>query len=451
VFAIGTAMRQLRLRGQHKAVGDAILDRATEAIPRKRYRSLKTLRKAWRSSGAGDVIRSGEELVIWRHIEEGFGWLALDQPQRALAVFERAINHARSINHNSSTALIGRAHARAAIERAGARASPPFAALSFSAGAVPPMPRQRDDVSPPQAFPKYRWLEICDVAAAHEQKRAFREALELYAATILDKRNDAAIFTAIARCQLALGATGIAIDFAQRAIEFESGYVEPHGLLARAWHAHGDAAKSLAAADAWTALRPADAGAHYARGRALMMLARYHDARAAFDRAHSLDPKMLEAIMMQREADRSIARVRDEVGSQPEIKLDLPLQLAHLADLLAAGRIADVLQILESPKHVADPESNLVRARCLAFAKRFDDAISAFDRVIEQSPDRANVATLGKAYALLDANRAADALRLFDTMTFDAAALEGRALALHALGRIDEAEATMREVTNTRA
>src|SRR5258706_13257547 len=136
-------------------------------------------------------------------------------------------------------------------------------------------------------------------------------------------------------------------------------------IRTRAYLADAKPEDALKAADAWIAIRSIDAAAHYARGRALFALSQFVDAREAFDRACALDPGMLEAIMLRREADRGARRVRAEVGTQPALELDLPEHLSGLRSALVSGRSEDILRAVARPEHDADPIAKLLHAQCL--------------------------------------------------------------------------------------
>jgi len=56
--------------------------------------------------------------------------------------------------------------------------------------------------------------------------------------------------------------------------------------------------------DSIVASAPDEPRAHHLRGKALLALGRLPDARAAFDRACTLQPKLLEAMLLRREVDR---------------------------------------------------------------------------------------------------------------------------------------------------
>jgi tetratricopeptide (TPR) repeat protein len=307
-------------------------------------------------------------------------------------------------------------------------------------------------IAPPRGSQKVAWPEAAERGHALEAERAFQEALTYYFHAIADSSNEALIFTAMARCYLALGMAPQAVDYAQRALAVKSKHLEAHSIRARGYqllHKYEDALKC---AGVWLAIDPADPSAHYTRGRALLALGRFLEARDAFDRACAIKPGMLEAMLLRTEAERAAARVRDAVGEQPALVIDLPERLAELREPLVGGRIAEMIAILVRPTYAGDAIATLVLARCLAFDGRFEDAVSTYDRVATLSPEHEREASLGKAHALLGLDRADEALIVFERVGAGAAdldAIEGRALALEQLGRADEADELLRTVVST--
>lgn len=194
-------------------------------------------------------------------------------------------------------------------------------------------------------------------------------------------------------------------------------------LRTRGYLALRKAEDALRGANIWAGRYPNDAEAHHARGRALFLLARFAEARDAFERACVLAPELAEALLMRREADRAMKRVRDEVGVQPPLELALPEHLAHLHEPLAAGRIDDAIADL-APR-IDDGAAQLALARCLAFVRRFDEALAALDRAA-QHDDHQRAALLEKAHVLLALDRAGEALMLFERWPGDREAGEGR-------------------------
>lgn len=86
----------------------------------------------------------------------------------------------------------------------------------------------------------------------------------------------------------------------------------------------------------------------------------------------------------------------------------------------------------------------MIRAELLSWCGALDDALVAFDDAAALDDAHAGRAVLGKAYVMLEQDRAAEALALFERLRAErpelADALDGRARALAQLGRDGEAE-----------
>jgi cytochrome c-type biogenesis protein CcmH/NrfG len=137
------------------------------------------------------------------------------------------------------------------------------------------------------------------------------------------------------------------------------------------------------------------------------VLKRFHEARDAFDRACTLEPKRIEAMLLRREADRAARRLADTVGVARPMTIDLPEHLIALRDPLAAGNVDAVIPRLE--QLTDDPAAQLVLAECFAYAQRYEESLGAYQRAAELPALRAR-ATFGRARALLFLERANDAL-----------------------------------------
>jgi tetratricopeptide (TPR) repeat protein len=249
--------------------------------------------------------------------------MALGRTRRALDLFEDALE----IDVHSGLANAGRHRALellGAIERA-------------SAGPAPET--------------TLSWAEAKTKGAKLEAERAYSDALELYRSVDLDGTNDAAIHAAVARCYLAVGASGPAIDFAQRALARDPKNADALAVRPRGYLLASKYDQALSLADAWVAALPEDAAAHYVRGRSLFSLGRFTEAREAFDHACSLKPEMLEAMLLRREADRAIRNLKSTVGTQPQLEVPLPEHLSNLRPLLASGRVADLIAALAEPQY----------------------------------------------------------------------------------------------------
>ena len=412
-------------------------------------RSLRKLAHACSQVGGTGAPRAGEQLASWSLAEEGLGWLALGRATRAFDRFDEALE----LDPALRVAELGRLRAIAnlGIVSGTVLATTPRLAPHGEPG-LPRLPHRyvlRMDpgpwtpaVEPPRPTP-LRWSDAEPAGRAFEDQRAYVQALDVYRRARSDGSSpgadDAAVRAAIARCHLALGAGGLAVDHARRALAIQPRDVEALSILTRAQlllHRYGDA---LACATQWLEHAPTDAPAHYAHGRALLGLSRFLEARDAFARACQLRPSMLEAMLLRREADRIAARLRAHVGIQPVLELDLPEHLAVLRDPLARGRVDEMIAILARAEYDGDAAAKLVHAQCLAFARRFGDALAVFDLVSALTPAHDREVALGKAHALLALDRPEEALALFDPLVASAPddldAIEGRVQALQKLGR----------------
>jgi hypothetical protein len=130
-------------------------------------------------------------------------------------------------------------------------------------------------------------------------------------------------------------------------------------------------------------------------------LKRFVEAREAFDRACTLEPKRVEAMLLRHEADRMVRRIAGVVGVARPMHLDLPEHLASLRDPLAAGRVDEVIPILEA---MPDDDAQLVLAECFAYVQRYEEALVTYRRV-----GRRARATEGIVRALLFLDRAGEA------------------------------------------
>jgi tetratricopeptide (TPR) repeat protein len=112
--------------------------------------------------------------------------------------------------------------------------------------------------------------------------------------------------------------------------------------------------------------------------------------------------------------------------------LDLPDHLAMLREPLAAGRMRDVIPVLEQAVYDDDPVAKLLLADCLAFDQRYADAIAVYDRAAALAPAQRAKAVLGKVTALLALDRTADAIAELDAASDldDAELVQVRAVAL---------------------
>jgi tetratricopeptide (TPR) repeat protein len=128
----------------------------------------------------------------------------------------------------------------------------------------------------------------------------------------------------------------------------------------------------------------------YFYGRCLYGVGRLVEARAAFDRVCVARPTFLEALLLRREVDRSLKRVRTTVGVQPPMELGVPEHLAGLRAVIDDPPAA--IELLSDPSYADDPVAQLMLGNCLAFERRLEEAIAVFDRIT--SPDHVEAARL---------------------------------------------------------
>ncbi|HEY6035564.1 MAG TPA: tetratricopeptide repeat protein [Kofleriaceae bacterium] len=136
---------------------------------------------------------------------------------------------------------------------------------------------------------------------------------------------------------------------------------------------YGDA---LVGVDGLLAEAPEDPRAHHLRGKALLALGRLPDARAAFDRACTLQPRLLEAMLLRREVDRVMSVTRESAGLANPMVSSLPERLAELRDVLVSGRVVDAIQMLKRPTYDDDVVAQLLLADLLIRDDRNDDALT---------------------------------------------------------------------------
>lgn len=289
------------------------------------------------------------------------------------------------------------------------------------------------------------WRDAKKEIDALEAERDFAGALALYCRVHVTETEAAEIHARHARCQLEAHDVGKALDHANRALDLDASRSDARQVRIRALIGRKAYAEALADADALLAAATHDATAHYLRGKVLVGLGRLAEARDAFDLAIALRPTMIEAMLLRREADRSLGKLGTSVGSQ-HVELALPESLEPLREILAAGRSKPIIEALSTPSLADDADAQLMLARFLGFAERHEDAIAIYDRYLDSSHRR--TALIGKAGALLDTGRIESALALFDVAVaeapHDADACEGRARTLDTLGRTSEAAAEFR-------
>jgi tetratricopeptide (TPR) repeat protein len=425
VYVAGSLLRDLwPMAWNPDSVLSNVVQRATHEDPTERYQTLDDLEAAFIEAGGDRTrIREGKRLAAWTAAELGLGRMLSGEPSEALFHFKRALE----LDTDCRLAQWGCDEARAE----GGRSRP-------STVIVAPA-----------------WSEVGSEGARLESVRAFTEALQLYRSVDRITAPGPSLLLALARCYLALGNTGHAIDLSRRAAviapgDGEAAELEVRALLARAQY--GDA---LARADAHLAARPDDASfMRYLRGRALFGLRRLVDARDAFDAVLTERPAMVEAMLLRREVDRMLVGVRTAAGVQDST----PRRDDHLAGartMLIEGHSNDAIDELSKPSYADDPTARLMLADSLLAAKRGEEALAVYVRVAALLGEHHEAAVVGTAFALLVLGRHAEAVEMFAracrAWPANLDALEGYAQALQANGRVDDAEAAQRRATAARA
>lgn len=424
VYLIGTLLA--RMSEVEDTDVQQLIARASASASRRRFANLQQLAEALRALVDVTAIPSRNEWVAWQHFERAVGLLELERPKLALEWFERALALDRDLMvAQEGIELIGAVLGLVRERRP--RPSPVERPLQLR-------PVSELWSSLPAHVP---WAEIEPRGVALERERDFRGALDLYRRAANDVRTNVALFTARARCHLELDETGEAIDYAQRALSSGAAHapaleVLVAAMLRKAWHE-----EALRNAERLVELEPTSGRAHHLLGKALFACGRMPEARDAFERATSLDPKLLEAQLMRREVERVTGNVRRSVGSQHAPTIEIPPQLAELRDILVSGNTGAAISALRDPRFAHDADAKLLLARFLAFDERWSDAIALYDEL--EATSHRTAALVGKATALLAQGRPGDALSIFEQLPDDADAAEGQARALEALGRLDEA------------
>jgi tetratricopeptide (TPR) repeat protein len=426
VFLVGRLLADLSVpvASAPKTPITPIIERCLSSKPSKRYKTLADLGIALRSAGAPSVaVRRWYSLAAWSLNEAGGGWLAIDAPKAALSVFEDALRY-ENYTH------LARQGRNAALTRLG-RPTESNADWQTTALPVAAMEQVRS------------WAEAEPEAVRLETERAFADALNVYRSVRPEANNHGALFSALARCHLNLGEAGHAVDYAQRALAVEPRRTDALTIKVSGLISSRKAPEALKTADELLALIPNDGSAHYLRGKCLLALSRLVEARESFDRACALRPQLVEAMLLRREVDRCLKDLRKTVGHQEPMVLDVPGHLAELRGALVGGRTQDAIEMLQRPEYEADAVAQLILGGCLAFDGRFEESAEVYERASTLSGENRYPAMIGRACALLELGRPADALDVFDVVRREnpgnVDAFEGRARALEQLGRKGEA------------
>jgi tetratricopeptide (TPR) repeat protein len=413
VFHIGTMMKRLvAFHPGSDSPFQYLLQACCHERPWKRWKTIDALEEA---IGHLDVdvseLRSERRSEGWNHVEEGFGWLELGENELALTSFRAAT----AFREYSAMAQAGEICARDRIQWA---ARSPIVSMSgiVSGGFT----ARKVGVARPLSIWKPR-TEI--------QHKAVESPSET-----LDRALQA----------FHLGDLGHAEALAHQVRAFE-GLARPATLLIAEIHlrrrqfddALGWLEPLLAAGD--------DARAEYVRAKAMFAAGRLLDAHDGFLRTLALEPTMIEAMLLRREVDRALSRVRAKVGDGEALAINLPAGLENLRHILLSGDTRRAIDALDDARLHSDSEAQLVLARYLAMDGQLDRALVVYDRIGDEHRFTAH---LGKASTLLELDRDESALALYDALVAekpsDAEASEGRARALEKLGRIGEAAAEYR-------
>lgn len=373
-YAIAYALRDLCL-GWTETTAEpikSILERALDPTPQYRYPSLASLRAAFDDLAYAPLDEKREAALY--ATEEGIGWLYLGEPKPATPKFLAALSFCPELL--AAKEGLARCHA---LRKLGET----------------PHPVRTDQLAMARAYEDHGQL----LAAVHRYERAATE--------LADSPARAAAWAGIARSRLALGHTADALDAALATLALDPHHGEASSIGARAALALRRYDEAIHLIERRLAADDLDASAHYMHGRALLMRKRFVEARDAFDRACTLDPSRVEAMLLRREADRSVRRLASAVGVARPMTVDLPEHLLDLRDPLAAGRVDEVIPNLEL--RVDDAAAQLVLAECLAYAARYDEAIVVYRRVIALDPSLRARATINYARALVFLERAEEA------------------------------------------
>lgn len=430
VFAIGQLLLGLIAvtgKGSRTPFGQIIL-RCLSNDRSARFESLASLREALTVVGASRYRPEPYESErAWQFAEQAIGYKLLERPERAALLLSRAVrvapfgyldNLIRELGFDPQTIVGTREPSLTRVKR-----RPPTA-------------------PPPTAQRTKHWSQVRETVGAHLQAGRYRDAIALLNETILDDADAAEILVTTADCYLNAREYGPAIDYAEQALARTPSASRAYGILAEGRFKRREFEVALAALDAWTRALPHDGHAHYVCGKTLLALGRLAEARDACERSLELPPKHLPAMMLRRQIDRTIKRVRVQAGTSQRVPVDLPEHLRDLRPLLVAGKTADAITMLEGPQYANDPAARLLRADLLAFTEQLEAAEAAYAAL------GGVAAGVGRVLVLVKLGRASDALAAADVLVKEHAnvadAHEARALALQQLGRGSEADDELR-------
>lgn len=425
VHVAGAALRDLVLERKGSRIADQIA-MATHSVAAKRYESLAKLAEAFGRVGP-PKLRDDVLAADWRHVEEGLGWLCREDYSRAFARFKASTSpeHFKIVDWG----------------------------LDLCGKHLDIMFRPRRGGSPPApiaiAVKRHRihaWPDIASKIRILEAERAFDAALELYEQVILDE-HACDVHVARALCLLEMNRAVQSIDDARRALAIDASRSDARAVLTRALLVRRQHAEALAEADYLVTHAADDADAHYLRGKALLALGRLREARDVFDLALSIEPKLVEAMLLRREADRMLKQLGQVVGSQ-QTQIEIPESLEELRPVLLSGRTFEAIAALSQARWAENLDAQLLLAQFVLQAGDPDGAIAIYDGLTDAADPHRHIALIGKANVLLDQGHLESALALFESLIADQPsdldAIEGRARTLDRLGRTGEAAAEFR-------
>lgn len=425
VFVVGQLLASLvTWSSQSTARLVSILERATARDPAQRFADLAALRQALLAGRSYKHVVSSRS--VWRSAEAGLGLVAIDRRYRASPCFDEALR-------------LDLAERIQGLRRK----APTPRTLALRAC--------RDELLVRTGIARRHWAAACEAAQPLEQAARFAEARAIYLEATAAGDDEAARQAALARCALEMGDLAPALDHARRALADSLLAPDALAACARVLLAGRCSAQALTVAERWLAAAPDDGNAQLARGKSLLGLHRFADARDELDRASARlrGAKLLEAMILRREADRKGRELRATTGTAVALTMDLPSYLDDIRALLVAGHQVAAIEQLRQPAYDADAAAQLVLANLLAFERRTVEALAAYDRVVGLGGPHLQAALLGKADVLLETGEAELALRVFERVLAERPGLrdatEGRARALHELGRFNEAEVAMQQ------
>lgn len=139
----------------------------------------------------------------------------------------------------------------------------------------------------------------------------FDKALGTFGAILARAPNDAGLLAEAIRAAVLAGDTGIAKQYAARAIALDVKDPALQHQITRVLHEHGLYAESLAAVNGALAHNPNDISLLVAKGVVLSRLQRPDDALASFDQAIRIEPDNADAVLWRAFLNLSVGRFRE--------------------------------------------------------------------------------------------------------------------------------------------